>query len=364
MPPGDSSPSGQEQVADNTGSAAASNSAINVKIPYIKTEFEWKTERLDSSYLPLKTQLYDMGDMDDSPAVLFVVDSNGLPTIATNHFMLTSVQESRQEKSQIIETFGLPSFFFFGERTKVYHFSGTLIETSTTMTKQASGKNLWGTNIIDLYDRKLRGSKLAENNEEVVLTFKNYRLFGYIINLNLKHDANSPKTAGFSFSMIVRKHDFIKPDLIDKYDIFLSGATDEERASVASDLDDLKDTSEALEETKPDVWLEIVKGFQNSSDLKEEYEKISSGIITAEDFWNWLEKRISSHTDSEEVITHGWPFVLEFYSSTTNSNWDNATRIAEIINGSLSGASLPEIMKEQATLRAQILYSLHSIRKK
>jgi len=157
----------------------------------------------------LKNQPRDMLEEQFSAAILFTVDSEQRISHLTNKFWLTSVQESRQEKAQIIETFGEPGFFFFGERTKIYNFTGTLLETKSTL-ELFSGKYLWSSSIVDFYDNHLRGTKLAEHGEEVLLLFKNMKLFGYITNFIVIHNSMSPQTTQFSFSMIIRKHDFVK----------------------------------------------------------------------------------------------------------------------------------------------------------
>ncbi|MBC8548175.1 MAG: hypothetical protein H8D23_00855 [Candidatus Brocadiales bacterium] len=144
-----------------------------------------------------------------APAVLSIVDG-GVTMFLTNRFYLTGVQEAREEKAQIIETFGAPSYTFFGEKTRIYNFTGQLLETKANKASKYRDKYLWASSFLDLYDNHLRGTKLAENNYEAVLTFKNTRLRGFILNVNVMHNANSPMLAQFSFSMIVRKQETIK----------------------------------------------------------------------------------------------------------------------------------------------------------
>lgn len=45
------------------------------------------------------------------------------------NFILTSAVEARQEKFQIMETFGDPFIFFFGEKPSIYQFSGLLLNS-------------------------------------------------------------------------------------------------------------------------------------------------------------------------------------------------------------------------------------------
>ena len=47
----------------------------------------------------------------------------------TANYILQSISESREEKLQLLETFGQAYGFFFGERPRVVQFSGTLVNT-------------------------------------------------------------------------------------------------------------------------------------------------------------------------------------------------------------------------------------------
>ncbi len=176
------------------------------KLPPLKASSE--LEKLTSEFgIRVKNHPSDMLENGEVPAIIFTVDAEERISHLTNKFWLTNVQEARSEKAQIMETFGEAAFFFFGERTKVYNFSGTTLETDSTL-EQFSGKYLWSSSLVDFYDNHLRGTKLAENGEEALLLFRNMRLYGYITNFNVIHDAMAPQATQFSFSMIVRKHDF------------------------------------------------------------------------------------------------------------------------------------------------------------
>ena len=162
-----------------------------------------KSDIIDLPQIPAKGQIQDLTPIDESPAILYVVSEDGVIDYFTNSFYLTEVQEVRNEKVQIMETFSEPGVFFFGEKTKVYSFSGMLIESKSSV--RGSSKNLWYSNFIALYDGVLRGSQLADNRKEVILTYGNVRLYGYFLSLNTNKSANSVFGVPFSFSMLVRK---------------------------------------------------------------------------------------------------------------------------------------------------------------
>ena len=74
-------------------------------------------------------------------------------------FILQSVQEAHQEKSQIVETFGDFYVFFYGERPPVYQFSGVLLNT----------ENLnWASEFNYYYENYMRGTKCVETNSRII----------------------------------------------------------------------------------------------------------------------------------------------------------------------------------------------------
>ena len=146
-------------------------------------------------------------------------DDTAFETYGTNQFLLTSIREAMNEKVQILETFGAPSFYFFDERTKVYNIAGSLLEANPSNThhnldyKSESDftqmRNIskdWTDGFKEFWNKHLRGSKLAEANRIALLAFGNDMMYGYPVSLNItKHSAN-PNNRVFSMSMIVVDH--------------------------------------------------------------------------------------------------------------------------------------------------------------
>ena len=87
-------------------------------------------------------------------------DDKGAQATSTRYtnFLLQSVSEDRMEKQQILETFGEPYIFFFGERPRILNFQGILINTF-----DFNGEAEWWHN----YDNYLRGTKLTEMGENI-----------------------------------------------------------------------------------------------------------------------------------------------------------------------------------------------------
>lgn len=159
-------------------------------------------------------------EFEQSPAILYVISrKTKFVQYMTNKFFLTDIQESKQELAQVIETFGGDSsLFFFGEKTKIYKFGGQLFETGNAYTKTPQ-KYLWASSLHDLYEKHARATQCAQAGNEILLSFKNAHLFGYITNLNIAHSSQNNNLASFSFTMIVREHKLLNEDIDELYSI-------------------------------------------------------------------------------------------------------------------------------------------------
>jgi len=302
-------------VNDVEGAVKSSVKATAVaNVPKTSAEEKYRLNFLGMPYVAPKEPFIDLGDIDDAPAVIYIVDRSNIAKFVTNKFILTGVQESRAEKTQIIETFGAPSFFFFGEKTKIYNFAGTLLETTDQLSKLIGGKYLWASSITELYENYMRGTKLAENGFEVVLIFKYYKLHGYIINLNIKHDAKMPKMAGFSFSMLVRKQDLLSSgDLASNYNITQLVKTEEEKQELKQNKEDLDKKDAAIEKTKKG-FMEGLRKSLNALYPASSY--FSTNVdIRYDEMWSWFKDN-----DGEK---NGEAFYLRFYNFTAAEDYKN-----------------------------------------
>lgn len=109
-------------------------------------------------------------------------------------FILQSVSEATQEKYQIVETFTNYYVYFFGKRPMVYNFSGTLINSEYFK---------WANDMEYIYDKMLRGTKLAEINGTAILEYDGKMVKGYPVQLSMNKDAMNDQGVPFSFSMII-----------------------------------------------------------------------------------------------------------------------------------------------------------------
>lgn len=139
-------------------------------------------------------------DVQKSTGTEGVIDTavldQGIETLLeTNSFLLQSVNESFQEKFQIKETFGEPVFFAFGERQKIFQFDGILFDTESWA---------WKEKFLDVYERKLRGTKAIELNAFVTLITNSAVIQGFLLSCSVGQSINTHGYVALSFAMFVQ----------------------------------------------------------------------------------------------------------------------------------------------------------------
>lgn len=114
-----------------------------------------------------------------------------------SNFLLSGVQESRQEKYQVMETFGAPYIFFFGERPRLYQYSGILLNSLDFQ---------WRSEFWANYDEVLRGTRLVERQARIVLTYDDLVVEGYALQATASEDAQNPQMVQFTFQLFVTNY--------------------------------------------------------------------------------------------------------------------------------------------------------------
>jgi hypothetical protein len=113
---------------------------------------------------------------------------------ANHNFVLQQVQMQRQEKTQIIETFGDEYAFFYGETAQIVSFQGMLLNTS-----DFNWKNEWLRN----YDKFLRGTRCVEMKARVYVGFDDVVCSGYITATQVQLVQDNQFLCPFSFQMLL-----------------------------------------------------------------------------------------------------------------------------------------------------------------
>ncbi len=139
--------------------------------------------------------LIDAGSrrVDPTTNQIFEVDGKRATDIYSN-FFLQSINEERSEKQQILETFGEPFIFLFGERARIISFSGILLNTF-----DFNWEAEWWHN----YDHYLRGTRCVENDARVFLNFDETLITGYITAVAATKSAQDKNWVNFQFHMFV-----------------------------------------------------------------------------------------------------------------------------------------------------------------
>lgn len=120
-------------------------------------------------------------------------------------FFLESVQENREEKVQVIDTFGEWIAFFFGRKPEVYSYSGTLLNAQN---------HDWKNEFQENYDHFLRGTQAVRNRATVLLQYDDVLVEGYMINSSIQMTSIADKAVPFTFNMLVINRSPMNPRAI------------------------------------------------------------------------------------------------------------------------------------------------------
>ena len=123
------------------------------------------------------------------------MDSN-LGNVWTD-WILQSVQESRIEKTQVIETFGDSYFYAFWQRPRSIQFSGLLMNTTDYNWRAVFWKN---------WDEHFRATKLVEKGARLYIHWDDIIVEGYPINAVCSEVADSPNAMKFNFQLFVTRY--------------------------------------------------------------------------------------------------------------------------------------------------------------
>lgn len=114
-----------------------------------------------------------------------------------SNFFIQQISEERSEKQQILETFGEPFIFLFGERARIVNFQGVLLNTF-----DFNWEAEWWHN----YDQYIRGTKCVENDARVFISFDETLVTGYIISSAAVKNSEQRNFVNFQFQMFVTSY--------------------------------------------------------------------------------------------------------------------------------------------------------------
>lgn len=149
-------------------------------------------------------------------------------------FFLENVQENREEKVQVIDTFGEWIAFFFGRKPEVYSYTGTLLN--------AKNHN-WKNEFQENYEYFLRGTQAVKNQATILLQYDDVMVEGYMLNCSISISATMDKGVPFHFNMLVLNRSPMNPRAILGLRAARSGAS-------AAELALFNDMQQALDLTQ------------------------------------------------------------------------------------------------------------------
>ncbi len=135
-------------------------------------------------------------------------------------FFLENVVENREEKVQVVDTFGEWIAFFFGRRPEVYAYSGVLLNAKN---------HDWKNEFQENYEYFLRGSQAVKYRATMFLQYDDVVVEGFMLNCNLQQNAASDKGVPFSFNLLVINRSPLDPRNLLALRFARSGLSDTEQ---------------------------------------------------------------------------------------------------------------------------------------
>jgi hypothetical protein len=131
-------------------------------------------------------------------------------------FFLERVHENREEKVQVLDTFGEFVAFFFGRKPEVYSYSGTLLNAKN---------HDWKNEFQENYDNYLRGSQAVKYRATMMLQYDDVLVEGYMLNCQISMEAVADKSVPFAFNLLVLNRSPLNARSIPALRIARSGGT-------------------------------------------------------------------------------------------------------------------------------------------
>ena len=121
---------------------------------------------------------------------------------STTNLIVQRVDESRQEKQQIIETFGEDFVYYYGQRPRMLQVNAILPDSLEFQYAQEFWTN---------YDRALRGTKLVTRDARVFLDVAGQIFEGYLSTAQTSRSADQPRIIQLNFTMYITHSYYVRP---------------------------------------------------------------------------------------------------------------------------------------------------------
>lgn len=118
-------------------------------------------------------------------------------------FFIQNISEQRREKFHIgLMTGDQYSYYFFGGQPLFITISGSLLNYQDPKNAQLGTGFDWREKFIEIYETKLRGSKLIENGYKFYLFYENVYICGYPLDLQISQSSAMENITPFVFNIL------------------------------------------------------------------------------------------------------------------------------------------------------------------
>lgn len=159
----------------------------------------------DDTYATLQVRTADGRNIpliDAGGNVQTADDSNSSYSYQYSNFLIQSIQVQFVEKKQIVETFGEPYIFFFGQHPVMVQVSGVLLNTEDFN---------WRAEFIENYNKYLRGTSCVQNKTRVYLSWDTIVTEGYILECATSETSPERNWVSFNFNMFLTNYADVSP---------------------------------------------------------------------------------------------------------------------------------------------------------
>ena len=119
----------------------------------------------------------------------------------TTNLIVQRVDENRQEKQQVVETFGEDFVYYYGQRPRVLTVAAILPDSDDFQYAQEFWTN---------YDRSLRGTRLVTRDARVFLSVAGQVFEGYLSSAQTSRSADQPRIVQLNIQMYVTHSYYIQ----------------------------------------------------------------------------------------------------------------------------------------------------------
>lgn len=119
---------------------------------------------------------------------------------STSNLIIQSVSESREEKQQIVQTFGEDFVYFFGERPVMTRFTAILPDSVEFQYAAEFWRN---------YERVLRGTSLVTRNLRAYVSVGRKVYEGYLVSASTQRQADQPRVIQLTFTLYTTRTSYL-----------------------------------------------------------------------------------------------------------------------------------------------------------